>query len=284
MFGKKLNSLFATSNFFLKMLEILFYSFSPAIYCTMDKGEIKGFVFDVGGVFRDSSRALNFSFKKAFESKGLSFSFSVEETWRLEGFDEFNDHYQINKALLAASRAKANVAKILKKADPVKAMLKIIEENVSENDEQMLREMENFTSKVFSTEGQRLMMVFPGAKEAIRLLHSKKFSLAVVTVPPTEFSARWLKENISDYFNPVIGGDKYKDKADGLKQCCAAFNLLPKQVAMVGDATVDVRTGKKAGTKTVALLCGMGMLKFLRKEKPDLVFKDLREMAKYFCE
>jgi phosphoglycolate phosphatase-like HAD superfamily hydrolase len=250
----------------------------------MDKGEIKGFVFDVGGVFRDSSKSLHFSFKKAFEAKGLSFPFSIKETWLLEGFDEFNDFYQVNKALLAALRAKASLGKILQVPEPVKVMLKIIEENVSEKDEEILREMEEISHRIFSTDAVQFIKLFPKVKEAVHLLYSKNFLLGVVTLPKTDFSIKWLQENIGDYFNPVIGSDKYKDKEGGIKQCCAVFNLQPKQVAMVGDATTDVRNGKKAGTKTVALLCGMGMEKFLRKEKPDFVFNDLWEMANYFCE
>ncbi|MDP2973831.1 MAG: HAD-IA family hydrolase, partial [Candidatus Diapherotrites archaeon] len=237
----------------------------------MDKGEIKGFVFDVGGVFRDSSKSLNFSFKKAFAANGLPFPFSVKETWLLQGFDEFNSFYQINKALLAALRAKASVAKILEEADPVKAMLKIIEENISQKDEKILREMEEVTHIVFATEAPKFIKLFPRVKEAIQLLRSKNFPLSVVTVPRTDFSIKWLQENIGDYFSPVFGSDKYKDKTEAIQRCCAAFNLQPKQVAMVGDTTTDLRNGRKAATKTVALLCGMGTGKFLRKEKPDFV-------------
>jgi len=36
-------------------------------------------IFDVGGVFRDSSLAMNEGFRRGFESVGLSYSFQPQE-------------------------------------------------------------------------------------------------------------------------------------------------------------------------------------------------------------
>lgn len=242
---------------------------------------IKGLVFDVGGVLRDSSKSLNYSYKKAFEKRGLEFPFSVPETWRLQGFDEFNDFYQINKALVAALRAKTNISELLKKEDSVKEMLKIIEENTSQKDEEMFKEIEKQSYKYFATDKSKSMItVFDGVIEGIKLLHSKGFPLGVVSVAKRELNIIWLKEHISDHFDPVMGIDEYNNKADGIRKCCEAFCLDPQNVAMVGDSTTDLLNGKKAGCKTIAVLCGMGTKQTLEKENPDYIVNDVLEMAK----
>ncbi|NIQ17282.1 MAG: HAD-IA family hydrolase [Candidatus Aenigmarchaeota archaeon] len=246
--------------------------------------DVKAFVFDVGGVFRDSSKALHFSYKKAFEKHRLEFPFSVRETWLLQGFDEFNNFYQIHRTLLAVLRGKANVSEILENEDPVKETLKIIEKNVFGKDEGMLKDMEDYAFKIFATEeSKKMIRVYDGVKEGIKLLNSRKFPMGVVSVAKRDLNVKWLKDHIGDYFNPVLGSDEFTTKVEGIKECCEAFRLNPENVAMVGDSITDLRNGRKVGCKTVALLCGMGMEKFLRNESPDYVFKDVLEVAKYFC-
>ncbi len=245
------------------------------------KTEIKGLVFDVGGVLRDSSRALNWSFKKAFEEQKLAFPFSVPETWRLEGFDEFNDFYQINKALLAALRAETRVSELLEKENAVEEMVKTIKKHITQGDEAMLREMEKATYKYFaSEESTKKISVFRGVVEGAKLLHSKGFKLAVVSVAKKEMNLKWLKENIGECFDPVLGKDEYTNKVDGIIKCCEAFGLKPSQVAMVGDSITDIINGKQAGCKTIAVLCGMGTKKYLEREQPDYIVNNVSDAAK----
>jgi pyrophosphatase PpaX len=206
----------------------------------------------------------------------------VQDTWKLEGFDEFNDFNHFNRALLAAYRSKTRISNILKKEDPVAEMEALIKRFVRKEDEELLSKVENDTFQLFQNKSLHMIKLTRKAKESIEALHERGYKMGVATVPKTEFSKRWLKENIGDYFDPVVGSDRYKDKKDGILRCCRTFGLLPAEVAMVGDATTDIINGREAGCKTVALLRGMGMERFLRAEHPDFVFKDLCEMAEHF--
>jgi phosphoglycolate phosphatase-like HAD superfamily hydrolase len=49
---------------------------------------------------------------------------------------------------------------------------------------------------------------------------------------------------------------------------------------MIGDTTVDVLAGKRAGAQTVGLLCGFGTEGELRRAGADIILKDLRELHK----
>ena len=60
-----------------------------------------------------------------------------------------------------------------------------------------------------------------------------------------------------------------------IKDCAAAYNIDLSQSWLVGDTTVDVQTGKNAGTKTALVLTGDAGNDKKYDAIPDLVCKDL---------
>jgi phosphoglycolate phosphatase len=50
---------------------------------------------------------------------------------------------------------------------------------------------------------------------------------------------------------------------------------------IVGDSVNDVRAGKAAGARTVALLSGLFLREELIKECPDLILPDVSELPEY---
>ncbi len=53
------------------------------------------------------------------------------------------------------------------------------------------------------------------------------------------------------------------------------------ECAIVGDSVVDVRAGKAAGAKTVAVLSGIFTRRELEKEKPDLILENVRKLPDF---
>jgi len=51
---------------------------------------------------------------------------------------------------------------------------------------------------------------------------------------------------------------------------------------MVGDTTVDILSGKRAGMQTVAVLCGFGKEKELQKAGADLILKTTADLPQIF--
>jgi phosphoglycolate phosphatase len=47
---------------------------------------------------------------------------------------------------------------------------------------------------------------------------------------------------------------------------------------MIGDTTVDILAGNRAGAQTVGVLCGFGTEDELRKAGADLIVRDLEEL------
>lgn len=62
-----------------------------------------------------------------------------------------------------------------------------------------------------------------------------------------------------------------------LKDCAALYNIDLSESWMIGDTTVDIQTGKNAGTKTALVLTGEGGKDGKYPSKPDLVCGNLLE-------
>ena len=59
-------------------------------------------------------------------------------------------------------------------------------------------------------------------------------------------------------FDPAFGREDapFKPNPHGLQQICAAWQLEPAEVLMVGDYLYDVQAGRNAGTRTALLTHG----------------------------
>jgi phosphoglycolate phosphatase-like HAD superfamily hydrolase len=49
----------------------------------------------------------------------------------------------------------------------------------------------------------------------------------------------------------------------------------------VGDSVADVKAGKNAGAKTVAVLSGIFSHKELEREKPDLILENINQLPDF---
>ena len=57
-----------------------------------------------------------------------------------------------------------------------------------------------------------------------------------------------------------------------------AMGLEAQECVMIGDTTVDILAGRRAGAQTVGLLCGFGTERELKKAGADVVLNDLEEL------
>lgn len=100
----------------------------------------------------------------------------------------------------------------------------------------------------------------PGAKELLKTLKEKGYSLAVATNRP-EWSTNVILTHlkIKDCFSYVVCGDmvtQQKPAPEILEKILRKFSLTPDQAFFVGDMTVDVETGNNAHVKTIAVATG----------------------------
>ena len=109
---------------------------------------------------------------------------------------------------------------------------------------------------------------------------SKKAKLALITmrsVPKKAITKELEHFGIAKYFTYVVttlDTHKPKPSPEALIKCIKAMNVQICDCIIVGDSVNDIRAGKAAGAKTVAVLSGLFSHKELSKERPDLILKD----------
>jgi len=85
-----------------------------------------------------------------------------------------------------------------------------------------------------------------------------------------------------EYFNLIIGYDDVKHSKPWPDEIIMAEKLMHhKAEYIIGDSIYDIRAGKKAHIKTIGVLTGNFNRKALRKEKPTMILKSIRNIERY---
>lgn len=112
----------------------------------------------------------------------------------------------------------------------------------------------------------------PGAKQLLKKLKTEKYILAIASNRPIRFTHIILKHlRLQQTFDHVLCGDKVehpKPAADILEQILKKFSVKPHEALYVGDMTIDVETGNKAGVKTIAVVTGSSTREEIAALKP----------------
>ena len=110
--------------------------------------------------------------------------------------------------------------------------------------------------------------LLPQAKEAIELA-SQFARLAVVTTKTGEYSIELLEYlGVMDYFEVLIGRENVinpKPHPEPILKAIAKMDALPQKCWMIGDTSMDISSAHKAEIKAVAVKCGYGDEKELRR-------------------
>ncbi len=112
--------------------------------------------------------------------------------------------------------------------------------------------------------------LYPGVRQTLEALNDAV--LAVLTNKPYRFSCRMLEGlGIYDRFEVVYGGNSFGQKKPdpvGIFQILSDTNGSRESTWMVGDSSVDVKTGRNAGVRTCGVTYGYAHESF-RADPPD---------------
>jgi len=252
--------------------------------------DAKLLIFDVGGVLRDSSLAVNEGFRRGFESAGIKYDFKTEDVWHLRGIGKYNRSNEAIKALLALTRASENPESDLRKVVENERAEEMLDELTSrylrDSDEELIERIRSVYRRFFaSPQASKLVRIFPFVNEAIDML-SKKFTLAIFSNASKPTVYRDLKEVNLNRFSLIIAKEDVtqpKPSEEGIVKIMEKLNFTPKEAAYVGDTVIDITAARRAGCKVIAVLSGMGLEIHLRRANPDYLFKHVLEMAEVFC-
>jgi len=116
---------------------------------------------------------------------------------------------------------------------------------------------------------------------------SEKAKLALVTmrfVHKREIIDELESFGLAKYFKYVITAmDTHlpKPSPEALKKCARQLSAKAYECVIVGDSVADVKAGKIAGTKTVAVLSGIFSRRELEMERPDLILESVNQLPDF---
>jgi HAD superfamily hydrolase (TIGR01509 family) len=116
---------------------------------------------------------------------------------------------------------------------------------------------------------------------------SEKAELGIITmryVPKEMVIQELVKFGLAKYFCSVMTAldtNRPKPSPEALLKCLERMGIQTSQCAFVGDSVTDIKAGKAAGTKTVAVLSGIFSIEELKKEKPDLILENVNMLPDF---
>jgi len=126
----------------------------------------------------------------------------------------------------------------------------------------------------------------PKISETLKKL-SEKAKLALITmryVPKEKVASELEKFGLAKYFQYIITAlDTHEPKPspEALIKCAKQLDIPKCECLVVGDSVADIKAGKNAGIKTVAVLSGIFSRKELKSEKPDLILESVNQLPDF---
>lgn len=124
--------------------------------------------------------------------------------------------------------------------------------------------------------------LYPGVRETLDALSDHV--LAVLTNKPWRFTCRMLEGlEIYDRFSAVYGGNSFSEKKPhpvGVHQILADTRARRDSTWMVGDSSVDVLTGRRAGVRTCGVTYGYAADTF-DEQPPDIRIDSFEDLKRF---
>ena len=126
--------------------------------------------------------------------------------------------------------------------------------------------------------------IYPGVSEMLKRQSAAGHRLAVLSNKPHDFTVEIVRRLFPDIvFASVLGqrvGVPRKPDPAGALEVANALGLAPAACVMIGDSTMDISTGARAGMHTIAVTWGYHDAGALLGERPDVVVDSIDELER----
>lgn len=124
--------------------------------------------------------------------------------------------------------------------------------------------------------------LIPGVAAMLAAL-AGRYPLAVVSARDEKGTRTFLEQHrLHGYFGAVATAHTCphtKPFPDPVVWAAARLGYAAEECLMVGDTTVDIRAGRRAGAQTVGVLCGFGERRELERAGAHLILETTAELA-----
>jgi HAD superfamily hydrolase (TIGR01509 family) len=109
-----------------------------------------------------------------------------------------------------------------------------------------------------------------------------RYQLGVVTTRGREDAEAFLDQhNLRDLFDTVVTREttwRLKPHPDPILEAARQLDVPVERSVMVGDTTMDVKSARRAGAKSVAVCCGFGERDELEQADADVVLEHISDL------
>jgi phosphoglycolate phosphatase-like HAD superfamily hydrolase len=124
--------------------------------------------------------------------------------------------------------------------------------------------------------------IIAGVQEMLAALHGR-YKLAVVTTRNRRDTEAFLDQyGLRDLFEASATCEstwRLKPHPSPVRYAAKQLGVPVERCVMVGDTTVDVRSGRRAGAQTVAVLCGFGEREELERAGAHIILEHTSQLA-----
>lgn len=135
--------------------------------------------------------------------------------------------------------------------------------------------------------GQREPSQYLAVDGIVRLIQeaNKNYDLAIITTRNRADTDQFMELfGLKDQFKAIVTRQdvrRLKPHAEPVQRAAQELGYSAEQCIVVGDTTLDIQAGKRAGALTVGVLCGFGEQAELERLEPDLILETTAHLARY---
>jgi HAD superfamily hydrolase (TIGR01549 family) len=120
-----------------------------------------------------------------------------------------------------------------------------------------------------------------GVQQMLKAL-AAHYPMCTITTGGAPRVERFLAHyGVRELFTAVVGAQttrRMKPHPEPLFHAADAMGVRPDECLMIGDTTIDIRTGRSAGAQTVGVLCGFGTESELRRAGAGLILRTTSDL------
>jgi HAD superfamily hydrolase (TIGR01509 family) len=120
-----------------------------------------------------------------------------------------------------------------------------------------------------------------GVQEMLKIL-GQRYPMCTISTGGAPRVERFLEHfGVRDLFKAVVGAQttrRMKPHPEPLLYAAREMGVAPAECLMIGDTTIDIRTGLAAGAQTVGVLCGFGTEDELRDTGAGLILRTTSDL------
>lgn len=126
--------------------------------------------------------------------------------------------------------------------------------------------------------------IVPGVRKMLEALF-QDYPMAIVSARGEDATLEFLEsQHLTRYFQVIVTGQtcaRTKPHPMPVQWAAAKLGVRAESCLMIGDTTVDIRSGRAAGAQTAGVLCGFGTEDELVKAGAHVVLKSSADLADY---